>query len=94
MEEWGMSTYIGVKMNRLSELLRAFLTKFIDLLVILLFLAFTLMVTVINGVMISNIINSFLARDYVDSTIGIQVVLVIMFLVWVPYLVVQMINKK
>ena len=81
-------------MNRLSELLRAFLTKFIDLLVILLFLAFTLMVTVINGVMISNIINSFLARDYVDSTIGIQVVLVIMFLVWVPYLVVQMINKK
>ena len=89
-----MSTYIGVKMNRLSELLRAFLTKFIDLLVILLFLAFTLMVTVINGVMISNIINSFLARDYVDSTIGIQVVLVIMFLVWVPYLVVQMINKK
>ena len=89
-----MSTYIGVKMNRLSELLRAFLTKFIDLLVIFLFLAFTLMVTVINGVMISNIINSFLARDYVDSTIGIQVVLVIMFLVWVPYLVVQMINKK
>ena len=76
-------------MNILNTL-KAIALRFIDLLVILLTLAVGLSLLGINGVFMSNIANCIIAEQYWDVSIGIQAVLLVLALVWLPIFIINM----
>ena len=71
-------------MKNIKEGMKHFVIKFLDILMVLLCLIVGLSTVYINGVFISNIINSLRLTGYIDFSIGIQIVLVYMSLVWIP----------
>jgi len=76
-------------MNILNTL-KVIVLRFIDLLVILLALAVGLSLLSINGVFMSNVANCIIAEQYWDVSIGIQAVLLVLALVWLPIFIINM----
>jgi len=79
-------------MNILNTL-KTVALRFIDLLVIVLTLAVGLALLGIGGAFISNIANCIIAEQYWNISLGIQVVLVILALLWLPILVINIVTR-
>ncbi len=80
-------------MNILGTL-KAIALRFIDILVIVLTLAVGIAIIGINGVFITNIINSLTAGYYIDPSIGVQIVLVTLSMLWIPILLIVAVSKS
>ena len=66
-----------MKLKRLQILL-------IDLVYVFLTLGVVLLMVLLNAVFIANIANSLRMTSYLDPTFGVQIILVLVSLVWVP----------
>ena len=80
-------------MKKFTETLKSIKTRSLDLLVGLLILLVGLITIFINGAFISNIINSLRLTGHIDPSIGIQIVLVVLSLVWIPICIINA-NKR
>jgi len=59
-------------------------TLLYDLVYIFLVLSIILVTIVLNGAFVANIANSLRMTGYLDPTFGVQVILLLVTLVWVP----------
>ena len=80
-------------MNNLKERVKSIMVKFLDLLVFVLILVVGGSVIFVNGAFISNIINSLRLTGYIDLSVGIQIILVYLSLIWIPIYLVN-VNKR
>jgi len=71
------------------DTLKTIALRFIDLLVLVLAFVVGVSLLSINGAFISNIANCIMADQYWDISIGVQVVLVIVALVWLPIFIIK-----
>jgi len=63
-------------------------TLIYDLVYIFLSLGVFFMVVVLNGVFIANIANSLRMTGYLDAFFGVQVIMILLCLVWIPLAVI------
>jgi len=59
-------------------------TALIDLVYVLLTLGVTFCIIILNSVFIANIVNSLRMTGYLDAIFGVQVIMVVVTLFWVP----------
>jgi len=59
-------------------------TLLIDLVYVFLSLTIVFMIVLLNAIFIANIANSLRMTGYLDPTFGVQAILVVISLVWVP----------
>jgi hypothetical protein len=71
----------GEKMNKLMEFGRATLTRFLNLLVVVVLVAVLGVFVVANGIMVTNLVNQWQTGMYVNVTFGVQAVLVFLGMV-------------
>jgi hypothetical protein len=68
-------------MNKLMEFGRATLTRFLNLLVVVVLVAVLGVFVVANGIMVTNLVNQWQTGMYVNVTFGVQAVLVFLGMV-------------
>ena len=71
-------------MKNATEFLKYLITKFLNAVVVVLILALALGWIFINGVFVANVANAIRLSGYIDASIGIQIVLLMLGLVWIP----------
>jgi hypothetical protein len=64
---------IGEKMGKLMEIGRKAVTKFLNLVVILILIALGCAFMIIDGVVLTNVINQLQTGSYADASFGVQV---------------------
>ena len=69
------------KMNKLMELGRSVLIRFLNLVVVVLIVAVLGVFVVANGIMVTNLVNQWQTGMYVNVTFGVQAVLVFLGMV-------------
>ena len=80
-------------MNNIIDILKRTIVKFLNILVVCLVLCLGLSLTCISGVFVANIANSLRLTGYIDPSIGIQFVLVILSIVWLPIILIQVAKR-
>jgi|ETNvirnome_2_300_1030623.scaffolds.fasta_scaffold00157_21 lysylphosphatidylglycerol synthetase-like protein (DUF2156 family) len=80
-------------MNNIIDFLKRTIVKFLNILVVCLVLFLGLSLICINGVFVANIANSLRLTGYIDPSIGIQFVLVILSIVWLPIILIQVAKR-
>ena len=68
-------------MNKLMELGRSALMRFLNLVVVVLIVAVLGVFVVANGIMVTNLVNQWQAGMYVNVTFGVQAVLIFLGMV-------------
>jgi len=68
-------------MNKLMEFGRATLRRFLNLVVIVLFIAVLGVFVIANGIMVTNLVNQWQTGMYVNVTFGVQAVLIFLGMV-------------
>jgi len=81
-------------MDKAVDLLKQFIIKFLNLLVVGLILFIGFVTICANGVFISNVANAFRMTGYLDYSIGIQIVLVLISLVWIPIFLIRRLSTR
>lgn len=81
-------------MNQILELFKTAIMKFLNVLVVILVLGLGAGLIIINGVFITNIANSLRFTGYLDPSVGIQVILVVLSLVWLPILLLKIASRR
>jgi|7_EtaG_2_1085326.scaffolds.fasta_scaffold245816_1 hypothetical protein len=76
------------------KVLRDLLLRFLNVVAYLLVTAVSLMLVYTTGAFVSNIVNTIMTGEYVDITIGCQIVLVIIALVWLPLLIINAVKRR
>jgi hypothetical protein len=66
---------------------------FYDLVHVFLILAIVLLVVVLNGTLIANIANSLRMTGYLDPIFGLQVIIVVVSLIWIPVAILIKLNR-
>ena len=73
-------------MNRLKEHIKYALSRCLDLVVWTLILGLSASWLFVNGIFVTNVVNAFRYTGYIGPIIGIQIVLLIVGIVWIPLL--------
>ena len=68
--------------------------KFLNVVVVGLVLGLALALIFLNGVFVTNIINSLRFTGYIDPWVGIQAVMVVLSLVWLPIVLLKIAKRR
>ena len=80
-------------MKNITDFLKYLITRFLNAVVIILLLALALGWIFLNGIFVANVANAVRLSGYIDASIGIQIVLLILGLVWVPLYLFKMLGS-
>ena len=80
-------------MSKIIDFLKQFIIKALNVLVVLLMLFVGLTWIYINGAFVANIANAFRLTGYLGSSVGIQIVLVLLGLFWIPLILLHTIKR-